>query len=82
MKLACLSIQWVIVKVHPAGDGDPDSELVGDCLVLVDPDAGHLLEHSLSAERVQAVDLELWIPNILENLRRLVDLLTQDSEHW
>ena len=41
-------------------------ELVVDRLVLHDPDAGHLLEHLLSRERLQAIDLKLWIPEILE----------------
>lgn len=41
-------------------------ELVVDRLVLHDPDAGHLLKHLLSRERLQAIDLELWIPEVLE----------------
>ena len=50
-------------------------ELVVDRLVLHDPDPRHLLEHLLPRERLQAIDLQLWIPEILEGFRRLVHLL-------
>ena len=49
-----------------------------DCLVLVDPHSGHLLEDSLSSEGVQAVDLQLGIPNVFQCFRRLVHLLRKD----
>ena len=64
LELTGLSVKRIVVKVHPAGDGDPHTELVGDCLVLVDPHAGHLLQHSLSAKRLQTIDLQLWIPDV------------------
>ena len=53
-------------------------QLVVDSLVLHHSHPGHLLEDSLSAEGLQAVDLQLWVPEILEVLRRLVDLLTNE----
>ena len=53
-------------------------QLVVDGLVLHDSHPGHLLEDSLSAEGLQAVDLQLGVPEILEVLRRLVDLLTNE----
>ena len=64
LELTCLSIQGIIIKIHPAGDCDPHTELVRDGLVLVDPHPGHLLQHSLSTKRVEAVDLQLWIPDV------------------
>ena len=70
-----MGVQGIVVEVHPAGDGDPHTELVGDCLVLVDPHSGHLLEDPLPAEGVQAVDLQLRVPDVLEGFRGLVDLL-------
>ena len=50
-------------------------KLVVDGLVLHDPDPRHLLEHLLPGERLQAVDLQLRVPEVLQRLRRLVDLL-------
>ena len=44
-------------------------------LVPVDSNPRHLLEDSLSAEGVQAVDLQLRVPDILQDLRRFIDLL-------
>ena len=75
LELTSLRVQGIIIKVHPAGDCDPHTELVGDCLVLVDPHSGHLLQHSLSAKCVEAVDLQLWIPDVFQNFRRLVHFL-------
>ena len=75
LELTSLRIQGVIIKVHPAGDCDPDPELVSDRLVLVDPHPGHFLQHSLPAKGVEAVDLQLWIPDVFQNFRRLVHFL-------
>ena len=47
---------------------DASLKLVVDSLVLHDPDPRHLLEHFLPRERLQAIDLQLWIPEILESL--------------
>ena len=40
-------------------------KLVVDGLVLHDPDPRHLLEHLLPGERLQAVDLQLRVPEVL-----------------
>ena len=80
LELTGLSVQRIVVEVHPAGDGDPHTQLVGDCLVLVDPHSGHLLEDPLPAEGVQAVDLQLRVPDVLQNLGRLVDFLIMNMK--
>ena len=64
LELAGLGVQGIVVKVHPAGDGDPHTQLVRDCLVLVNPHPGHLLQDSLPTKRLQTVDLQLWIPDV------------------
>ena len=51
-------------------------QFICDGLVPVDSNPRHLLEDSLSAEGFQAVDLQLRVPEVLEVLRGLVDLLT------
>ena len=50
-------------------------QFICDVLVPVDSNPRHLLEDSLSAEGVQAVDLQLRVPDILQDLRRFIDLL-------
>ena len=50
-------------------------KLVVDGLVLHDPDPRHLLEHLLPGERLQTVDLQLRVPEVLQRLWRLVDLV-------
>ena len=50
-------------------------QFICDGLVPVDSNPRHLLEDSLSAEGVQAVDLQLRVPDILQDLRRFIDLL-------
>ena len=75
LKLASLGIQGVVVEVHPAGDGDPDPQLVGDRLVLVQPHPRHLLQHSLSAKCVQTINLQLRIPDVFQNFWRLIHFL-------
>ena len=75
LELAGLGVQGIVVKVHPAGDGDPHTQLVRDCLVLVYPHPGHLLQHSLPAKCVQPVDLQLRVPDILQSFWGLVYLL-------
>ena len=52
-------------------------QLVVDCLVLPHPHSRHLLQHSLPPEGLQAVDLQLWIPQIFQGLRALVNLLEE-----
>ena len=69
LELASLRVEGIVVEVHPAGDGDPDPELVRDRLVLVEPHPGHLLQHPLPPEGVQAVDFQLRIPNVFQYLR-------------
>ena len=66
LELTGMIVQRIVIKHHPAGNGHSDPQLVVDRLVLHDPDAGHLLKHLLSRERLQAIDLKLWIPEILE----------------
>ena len=44
-------------------------ELVVDCLVLPQSHARHLLEHPLTAERLEAVDLQLRVPDVLGQVR-------------
>ena len=73
--MASVGVQGIVVKVHPAGDCDPHTQLVGDCLVLVYPHPGHLLQHSLPAKCVQPVDLQLRVPDILQSFWGLVYLL-------
>ena len=55
-------------SIHIKSNVDASLKLVVDSLVLHDPDPRHLLEHLLPRERLQAVDLKLWIPEILEGL--------------
>ena len=50
-------------------------QFVCDGLVPVDPHPRHLLEHALPPEGVQPVDLQLRVPDILQDLRRFIDLL-------
>ena len=50
-------------------------QFICDSLVPVDSHPGHLLEDSLSPKGVQAVDLKLRVPDILQDLRRLINLL-------
>ena len=50
-------------------------QFICDGLVPVDSNPRHLLEDSLSAEGVQAVDLQLRVPDVLQNLGRLVHFL-------
>jgi hypothetical protein len=50
-------------------------QLVVDGLVLPDTDPRHLLEYPLAPEYLQAVDLQLRVPNVLQALRGLVHLL-------
>ena len=50
-------------------------QLVVDGLVLPDANPGHLLEHPLSPKDLQAVDLQLRVPDVLQALRRLIHLL-------
>ena len=57
-------------------------KLVVDGLVLHDPDPRHLLEHLLPGERLQAVDLQLGVPEVLQRLRRLVDLLKYQNNFF
>ena len=57
-------------------------KLVVDGLVLHDPDPRHLLEHLLPGERLQAVDLQLRVPEVLQRLRRLVDLLKYQNSFF
>ena len=53
----------------------PLPQLVVDGLVLSYPDPRHLFEHALPPEPLEAVDLELRVPDVLEALWRLVDFL-------
>ena len=55
-------------EAFPKSNVDASLKLVVDSLVLHDPDPRHLLEHFLPRERLQAIDLQLWIPEILESL--------------
>ena len=57
-------------------------KLVVDGLVLHDPDPRHLLEHLLPGERLQAVDLQLRVPEVFQCLRRLVDLLKYQNSFF
>ena len=50
-------------------------QFVCDGLVPVDPHPRHLLEHALPPEGVQPVDLQLRVPDVLQNVGRLVNLL-------
>ena len=50
-------------------------QFVGDGLVPVDPHPRHLLEHALPPEGVQPVDLQLGVPDVLQDVGRLVHLL-------
>ena len=50
-------------------------QLVVDGLVEPDAHAGHLLEHPLPPEALQAVDLQLRVPDVLQALGGHVDLL-------
>ena len=50
-------------------------QFICDGFVPVDSNPRHLLEDSLSAEGVQAVDLQLRVPDVLQNLGRLVHFL-------
>ena len=59
-----LHLYWKLLLVNV----NASLELVVDSLVLHDPDPRHLLEHFLPRERLQAIDLQLWIPEILESL--------------
>ena len=61
---------------------DASLKLVVDSLVLHDPDPRHLLEHFLPRERLQAVDLQLRVPEVLQRLRRLVDLLKYQNKFF
>ena len=67
---------WQLSRSKPSvSDGLGSPELVVDCLVLSHPHSGHLLQYSLPAEGLQTVNLQLRVPEILQGLRALVDLL-------
>ena len=55
-------------------------ELVVDCLVLPDPNPGHLLENPLPPEELEAVDLQLGVPDVLEAVWGLVHLLNNNYQ--
>ncbi len=61
--------------------GDEDlPQLVVDSLVLPDANPGHLLEYPLAPEYLQAVDLQLRVPDVLQALRGLVYLLNNQLD--
>ena len=50
-------------------------QLIVDCLVLHYPHSRHFLQNLLSSESLQAIDLELRIPEVFQGLWRFIDLL-------
>ena len=89
LKLASMRVQWIVIKVHLAGDGNPHTkddeimktseknlpQLIGDGLVLDNPHSRHLLQHPLASKSVKPVYLQLRVPNILQNFWRLIHFL-------
>ena len=57
-------------------------KLIVDGFVLHYPHTGHLFQNTLSAERLKAINLKFWIPDVPQSLRGLVHLLRYGGVIW
>ena len=57
-------------------------KLIVDGFVLHYTHAGHLFQNTLSAERLEPINLKFWIPDIPQSLRGLVHFLRYKGVMW